>query len=62
MKCYPPLAEALREEGRHGAPIVAAEGAAGAKRFVEGAGRGGKFGVWGDRSVTPVQIRSATKR
>jgi enoyl-CoA hydratase len=41
---YLPLAEALREEGRHGVPIVAAEGAAGAKRFVEGAGRGGKFG------------------
>ena len=40
---YLPLAEALREEGRHGVPIVAAEGAAGAKRFVEGAGRGGKF-------------------
>ena len=39
-----PLAEALREEGRHGAPVVAAEGAAGARRFVEGAGRGGKFG------------------
>jgi enoyl-CoA hydratase len=39
-----PLAEALREEGRHGAPVVAREGAAGAKRFVEGAGRGGKFG------------------
>ena len=41
---YLPLAEALREEGRHGVPIVAAEGAAGARRFVEGAGRGGKFG------------------
>ncbi len=41
---YLPLAEALREEGRHGVPIVAAEGAAGAKRFVEGAGRGGVFG------------------
>ena len=41
---YLPLAEALREEGRHGVPIVAAEGDAGAKRFVEGAGRGGKFG------------------
>ena len=41
---YLPLAEALREEGRHGVPIVAAEGAAGAKRFVQGAGRGGKFG------------------
>jgi hypothetical protein len=41
---YLPLAEALDEEGRHGVPIVAAEGAAGARRFVEGAGRGGKFG------------------
>ena len=41
---YLPLPEALREEGRHGAPFVAAEGAAGAKRFVDGAGRGGKFG------------------
>jgi enoyl-CoA hydratase len=40
---YLPLAEALREEGRHGVPIVAAEGAEGAKRFVQGAGRGGKF-------------------
>ncbi len=38
-----PLAEALREEGRHGAPIVAAEGEAGAKRFLRGEGRGGKF-------------------
>jgi enoyl-CoA hydratase len=38
-----PLAVALVEEGRHGASIVALEGAAGAKRFVEGAGRGGKF-------------------
>ena len=42
---YLPLAEALREEGRHGVPIVAAEGAAGAKRFVDGAGRGGRFGA-----------------
>ena len=41
---YLPLAEALHEEGRHGVPIVAAEGEAGARRFVEGAGRGGKFG------------------
>jgi len=41
---YLPLAEALREEGRHGVPMVAAEGAAGAKRFVDGAGRGGRFG------------------
>ena len=39
-----PLAEALREEGRHGAPVVAAEGVFGAQRFVDGAGRGGKFG------------------
>ena len=38
-----PLAEALREEGRHGAAIVAAEGVFGARRFVEGAGRGGSF-------------------
>ncbi len=38
---YMPLAEALREEGRHGTPVVAAEGAAGAKRFVDGAGRHG---------------------
>ncbi|SFM53703.1 crotonase/enoyl-CoA hydratase family protein [Variovorax sp. OV329] len=37
-----PLAEALRQEGRHGVPIVAAEGAAGAARFVQGAGRHGK--------------------
>ena len=42
---YLPLAEALREEGRHGVPIVAAEGAEGAKRFVDGAGRGGRFGA-----------------
>jgi len=39
-----PMSEALREEGRHGAPIVAQEGRAGAQRFVAGAGRGGKFG------------------
>ena len=38
-----PLAEALREEGRRGAPIVAAEGEAGARRFTLGAGRGGRF-------------------
>ena len=38
-----PLAEALREEGRHGGAIVAAEGVLGARRFVEGAGRGGRF-------------------
>ncbi|MBS0451024.1 MAG: crotonase/enoyl-CoA hydratase family protein [Proteobacteria bacterium] len=37
-----PLAEALRQEGVHGVPIVAAEGAAGAARFVQGAGRHGK--------------------
>ena len=39
-----PLSEAIREEGRHGAAMVALEGAEGARRFVEGAGRGGKFG------------------
>ena len=37
------LAEALREEGRLGVPIVEAEGAAGAARFVGGAGRHGRF-------------------
>lgn len=37
-----PLAEALRQEGRNGVPMVAAEGAAGAARFVQGAGRHGK--------------------
>ncbi|HZF84789.1 MAG TPA: crotonase/enoyl-CoA hydratase family protein [Burkholderiaceae bacterium] len=38
-----PLADALRAEGRQGVPIVAAEGAAGAARFVQGAGRHGRF-------------------
>ncbi|MCO5118124.1 MAG: crotonase/enoyl-CoA hydratase family protein [Burkholderiaceae bacterium] len=38
-----PLAEALRQEGRLGAPIVAAEGKAGAQRFVAGEGRHGRF-------------------
>lgn len=38
-----PLETALREEGRHGAPIVAAEGEAGARRFAQGAGRHGRF-------------------
>ena len=38
-----PLAEALKQEGRLGAPIVAAEGRAGARRFVGGEGRHGKF-------------------
>jgi len=38
-----PLAEALQQEGRLGVPIVAAEGAAGAERFVRGAGRHGTF-------------------
>jgi enoyl-CoA hydratase len=40
-----PLPEALREEGRRGEAIVALEGEAGAKRFVEGAGRGGSFSL-----------------
>jgi enoyl-CoA hydratase len=39
-----PLGEALKQEGRRGAPIVAAEGKAGAKRFERGAGRHGRFG------------------
>ncbi|MFC6196992.1 crotonase/enoyl-CoA hydratase family protein [Ponticaulis profundi] len=38
-----PLDEALRQEGRWSAPMVAAEGRAGAKRFEDGAGRHGKF-------------------
>jgi enoyl-CoA hydratase len=38
------LADALRQEGVHGTPIVFAEGIAGAARFVGGAGRGGTFG------------------
>lgn len=37
------LADALRAEGAHGVPVVSAEGAAGAERFVEGAGRHGAF-------------------
>lgn len=38
-----PLAEALRQEGRHGVPIVKAEGVNGAGRFVAGEGRHGVF-------------------
>jgi len=38
-----PLADALRQEGVHGVPIVAAEGQAGADRFAKGAGRHGNF-------------------
>jgi enoyl-CoA hydratase len=38
-----PLAEALRQEGRLGVPIVEAEGAAGAARFARGEGRHGRF-------------------
>ncbi|RYF81305.1 MAG: crotonase/enoyl-CoA hydratase family protein [Comamonadaceae bacterium] len=38
-----PLHDALRHEGRHGVPLVAAEGAAGAQRFSHGAGRHGTF-------------------
>jgi enoyl-CoA hydratase len=37
------LAAALRYEGAHGVPIVAAEGVAGAARFAGGAGRHGAF-------------------
>lgn len=39
-----PLDEALRQEGRLGAPMVEAEGKAGARRFTDGAGRHGRFG------------------
>jgi enoyl-CoA hydratase len=38
-----PLAEALRQEGARGAPIVIAEGVAGAGRFSAGEGRHGTF-------------------
>lgn len=38
-----PLSDALRQEGRLGVPIVAAEGRSGAKSFVGGKGRHGKF-------------------
>lgn len=37
-----PLHEALRQEGQRGVPMVAAEGAAGAARFAQGAGRHGQ--------------------
>lgn len=39
-----PLEEALRAEGARGAPVVLAEGVAGAARFAAGAGRHGKPG------------------
>lgn len=38
-----PLEEALHQEGRLGAPVVQAEGNAGARRFTKGAGRHGVF-------------------
>ncbi|MGU7779350.1 crotonase/enoyl-CoA hydratase family protein [Burkholderia sp. PU8-34] len=38
-----PLADALRQEGARGAPIVLAEGVAGAARFSAGEGRHGTF-------------------
>jgi enoyl-CoA hydratase len=38
-----PLPEALRREGAQGTPIVFAEGMAGARQFVDGAGRHGRF-------------------
>jgi enoyl-CoA hydratase len=38
-----PLDIALQAEGRAGVPIVYAEGAAGAQKFAEGAGRHGQF-------------------
>ncbi len=38
-----PLEEALRAEGVHGAPVVLAEGVAGAARFAAGSGRHGRF-------------------
>jgi enoyl-CoA hydratase len=38
-----PLQEALRREGAHGVPIVFEEGATGADRFANGAGRHGNL-------------------
>lgn len=38
-----PLAQALRQEGRRGTPMVQAEGVHGAARFTAGAGRHGDF-------------------
>jgi enoyl-CoA hydratase len=38
-----PLADAILQEGARGTPVVAAEGVAGAARFVAGAGRHGTF-------------------
>jgi enoyl-CoA hydratase len=38
-----PLSEALQAEWRNGAPVLAAEGIAGAKRFASGRGRHGDF-------------------
>ncbi len=40
-----PLAEALRQEGAGGHPVVQAEALAGAARFAAGAGRHGDFGA-----------------
>ncbi len=40
-----PLADALRREGAAGVPVVFDEALAGAARFVEGAGRHGRFGA-----------------
>jgi enoyl-CoA hydratase len=37
------LDEALKQEARRGAPVVALEGRAGAARFASGKGRGGDF-------------------
>ena len=36
--------DALKQEARRGAPVVAKEGRAGAARFASGKGRGGDFG------------------
>jgi enoyl-CoA hydratase len=40
-----PLADALRQEGAGGYPVVQAEAVAGAARFAAGAGRHGDFGA-----------------
>ncbi len=46
-----PLDEALREEGRRGAPIVAKEGAAGAQKVRRRRGTRGKFFGLEHRSI-----------
>lgn len=48
-----PLADALRQEGARGTPMVFAEGVAGASRFAAGAGRHGHFQQDSNEGDTP---------